>query len=1473
MTVDKITLEGSAKIKGLNEIAKELDEILTLGARAQQLFKKYELKVQGTAGASGGSLKELRDFYKNISMWSKGSPRDVAALANIARATNKVKAEFKDLNAVVVGTKNSAVNEKIRAYKVIRDYAAAGLTLDKASKAPIEDVVKALESSNLARRKAETTQQRLNTLQEQYSRKVVEFESKQKALSGNLGQDQSAIHALNIQKAKNDLELNLISIKKAQVLEDQKEINLLKEKRTGLQSLLLQEQKLYADSKKRIAEAAKTPKNLVQSIQTHREAMVQALNQDSGASLFKVQASLIANYTLMNQLFNLFNFGSQFVLQLNNSFANLQATIGATSGQMEALKSSIITTSQNTKFSAVEVSQAALVLGQAGLSLDQIKESLNGVAMLATATGSSLQESVDVFTTGISVFNLRAEDGTHIANVMTEAINKTKLSMDKLALGFQYVGNIAEESGMTLEETTALLGAMSNAGIKSGSTLGTGLRQLLTEFMAPSEKLAKALHNVGLSAEDVDVKSKGFTGVLKTLSEAGFSAADAFETLDLRAAAAFSAILNQPEVLNNLTKSFLYSNAAVKANDVQMEDLLNTLTRLANSTGTLINTAFKPLVNTLQGVASSTADALNWLNQFGSAISFVGTAMGAFGLAVAGIRLTSLITNLAGVKSSTDALSVSFNASAASTTKFQGLLSGLISKNLLVTGAILALTYAYGKFTEAQRAAEEAVSKAEEAVSSSEEALGTTNTTITSIDQSITRLTSRYAELAKDQEGVKLESLALKNQFADLGLTVEGGLSPSIDNLISSLRNLRQEMEKVGIEQVKQMMIDKASLLQKQAALAAEKQQKAAKDIDVKQAFSQYNGTYDIGSKVTSNLLKKSYATSAKISQISGLGEDTVSSKELVSLEADVNALRDELNQWLFKVSSKVKNMRSAQKRGESINENVLTDLEDEEAALRQAISDTTVQAKGIMELQVTQQEKLNRVFSQTNLSKTADDFIQAQQQKISNLQKEIRDSKDGSEKDAKMAELKALVSSMETDILQQIATNLKMSKEELLLQASSQMGQLGVSGVTEASVSSLLSSRFNPEINATIGETKTKLDHAAGDVKDAMETASDKARNFIDTQKEIFDRLSKSYETQSSALDFIIQESSDIENGGLAGKYSDAELAIFERRKKSLKIQGIKAKLAGGSDYISAYDKAISESQKAIGNTRDPLEKAKGEKELIKLMQERADAQDELNLLQSEYNALTGVTVEKNISLVEQAKDVLDSYQKQMDIQSQWSYNLKTNIVGALDEAKSSFSDFVYNIVTGTETVGSSFKKLAASILESMLNTQIEKLSSGLMGSAVGFASSALGSLFGFSSSSGTSIPGSIDGTSYMLATGGFVRKASGGITTRDSVATLLRPGEYVLRNQAVDAIGRDTLDNINAMGARAVSTSGEAVSSSSQASSNNKSIASTNVYVVSPEQKPSLTRNDVIVTITEDMLKGGQTKKLVKSIVQGGL
>lgn len=321
----------------------------------------------------------------------------------------------------------------------------------------------------------------------------------------------------------------------------------------------------------------------------------QQLNQYLGVTQLRLMANYAAINAVTNGLRSVLNYTGQF----NEELKQLQAISAVSDTGLKGLKETIYEVANATKFNSLEVAKSATVLAQAGLSVSQIKETLPAIAKLATATGTDLATSTDVITSTLNIYSLQVTEATQVTNALTTAMNESKADIAGFQTAVQYAGNFAAQLGMSYEETVAAIAAATQAGIRSKSILGTGLRAVLTEFLKPTDKLVTQLGKVGLTLSDIDVRTKGFTNVLKTLKDAGFGAAEAFRGMERRGAAFLVALINQVDFIGQLRERMAGSTAAMKANETQMEALTNQWKNFKSILGNIAYEGLEPIIELL----------------------------------------------------------------------------------------------------------------------------------------------------------------------------------------------------------------------------------------------------------------------------------------------------------------------------------------------------------------------------------------------------------------------------------------------------------------------------------------------------------------------------------------------------------------------------------------------------------------------------------------------------------------------------------------------------------------------------------------------------------------------------------------------------------------------------------------------------------------------------------------------------------
>ena len=442
-------------------------------------------------------------------------------------------------------------------------------------------------------------------------------------------------------------------------------------------------------------------------------------------------------------------------------------------------------------------------------------------------------------------------------------------------------------------------------------------------------------------------------------------------------------------------------------------------------------------------------------------------------------------------------------------------------------------------------------------------------------------------------------------------------------------------------------------------------------------------------------------------------------------------------------------------------------------------------------------------------------------------------------------------------------------------------------SGVDGGYVSNNLKNGLTAQINESVAESTNTIKGATDSIgkgqKEYLNKVSELQKLSIEELRRQITLATEAAQNQINVIDANLAQITDQQRGGLRGKYSDAEVSKLEDTKNDIETARIRDKiviieaLTGKMKELVAQQKAVAE-QAQRSSDASPRDGAKlsasieTRRDYNKALDEEVKTSNELIELKAQLSARLGEETVAHMSLGDQISYVIQKYREQMGIQDSLGLNIQKNLGATFDSAKNSLGDYFYAFVTGTQSAGNAFKNFAKSVLEDLAKIAAKQAASGLFGLLLRGVGSVIGGLSsagpGYSAPIGPTLSGApMPSTSLNFKSGGFVRASMGyAVPNRDSVPAMLEPGEFVLRKSAVQMLGKKNISQFNAQGNTVNAATGNIPAM------NAGTPAVTNVYVVAPDQKPTLTKNDILVTITDDMSKRGSTAKLVKSIMAGG-
>lgn len=208
--------------------------------------------------------------------------------------------------------------------------------------------------------------------------------------------------------------------------------------------------------------------------------------------------------------------GLKVATDFEKAMSGVQAITGATGEEFEKLRETAIDLGATTAFSSGEVAEAMTEMAKAGWSTTQIIDGMAGVLDATAASGESLATVSTIVADAITGFGLSAKDSARVADLMTQAANSGTIGVSDLGESYKYVAPLAQSMGLSIEDVTTALSAMSMAGIK-GSQAGTSLRTVLANMAKPSSTVASAMDELNLSITNSDGSFKSLDEIITTM--------------------------------------------------------------------------------------------------------------------------------------------------------------------------------------------------------------------------------------------------------------------------------------------------------------------------------------------------------------------------------------------------------------------------------------------------------------------------------------------------------------------------------------------------------------------------------------------------------------------------------------------------------------------------------------------------------------------------------------------------------------------------------------------------------------------------------------------------------------------------------------------------------------------------------------------------------------------------------------------
>jgi TP901 family phage tail tape measure protein len=203
----------------------------------------------------------------------------------------------------------------------------------------------------------------------------------------------------------------------------------------------------------------------------------------------------------------------------DSSIRRAAATITGGFAAFDQLEAKAKELGATTVFSAKQVAEGLIFLGQAGLDVGQAMAAIAPTINLAIVANSDLATAANIATNIMSGMGLEVTDLDRVMDVLTSTITGSNTDMLQLAEAMKTFAPIASQFGLSIEQAAAAIGTLATRGI-TASDAGTKLKIIFERVAKATDSMKNIFRDAGVNIEGVIAGEVDLITLLKQV-EAG----------------------------------------------------------------------------------------------------------------------------------------------------------------------------------------------------------------------------------------------------------------------------------------------------------------------------------------------------------------------------------------------------------------------------------------------------------------------------------------------------------------------------------------------------------------------------------------------------------------------------------------------------------------------------------------------------------------------------------------------------------------------------------------------------------------------------------------------------------------------------------------------------------------------------------------------------------------------------------------
>ena len=266
--------------------------------------------------------------------------------------------------------------------------------------------------------------------------------------------------------------------------------------------------------------------------------------------------------------------------QVEKSLKDIQVVMEVTDQAMRKFGDGLFDVARNTATSLKDVAESATELARQGLSAEETLARVNSALVLSRLSGLDAVKSTETLTAAINSFNKEGITHEQIVNRMANVDAAFAVSSADLAEAISRAGAVAQSSGVSFNELSAVITAVQQRTARGGSVIGNGFKSIFTRIKRSGVR--ESLEEIGVATKNLDGSFRSGMDVILDYADVYKTLSDSQKAYTSEQLAGVYQIQNLQALLQDLNSGFsIYNKALGVANNttneaVQRNEQLNT---------------------------------------------------------------------------------------------------------------------------------------------------------------------------------------------------------------------------------------------------------------------------------------------------------------------------------------------------------------------------------------------------------------------------------------------------------------------------------------------------------------------------------------------------------------------------------------------------------------------------------------------------------------------------------------------------------------------------------------------------------------------------------------------------------------------------------------------------------------------------------------------------------------------------------